>query len=134
MRLPLARLPHRFLAATRDFVPAVPQETAVSRGEFSETMHWVQGPRRPVQLTDHQWQLLGLLFEYRGAYLTRETILSRVWGPYYVSQAHLLDETVAALRKAMRHAGFPGDMIRHERDLGIGIGIAGGTLEGERIR
>jgi DNA-binding response OmpR family regulator len=92
----------------------------------------VQGPRRTVELTEREWALLSLLFEFRGAYLTRETILSRVWGPYYVSQSSLLDDHIASLRKAMRQAGYPAGMIREERDLGIGV--SGGAFEGERIR
>ena len=67
----------------------------------------VQGPRRSVELTEREWELLSLLFEYRGTHLTRETILSRVWGPYYVNQSALLDETLTSLRAAMKRAGYP---------------------------
>jgi DNA-binding winged helix-turn-helix (wHTH) protein len=92
----------------------------------------VQGPRRTVELSEREWDLLSLLFEYRGAYITRETILSRVWGPYYVSQVDLLDATLLSLRKAMRDAGYPAGMIREQRDLGIGV--TGGSFEGVRVR
>ena len=92
----------------------------------------VRGPRCTAELPERQWELLSLLFEHRGAYLTRETIISRIWGPYYVSQTRLFNEALAALRRAMRDAGYPADMIREQRDLGIGI--PGRDLESEMMR
>jgi DNA-binding response OmpR family regulator len=88
---------------------------------FTPQTFAVQGPRRTVELSGREWELLSLLFEYRGTHLTRETILSRIWGPYYVDQDALFNEALTSLRALMKHAGYPANMIHEQRDLGYGI-------------
>ena len=92
-----------------------------ARRTYTPQTFSVQGPRHTVELTTREWELLSLLLEYRGTHLTRETILSRVWGPYYVNQNALLHETLTSLRAAMNRAGYPRNMIHEQRDLGYGI-------------
>lgn len=132
MRVTWGILPRLSPSAPRYADPPAPSGSTLARGTYAAKRVAVQGPRRTVELSEREWDLLSLLFEYRGAYITRETILSRVWGPYYVSQVDLLDATLLSLRKAMRDAGYPAGMIREQRDLGIGV--TGGSFEGVRVR
>ena len=130
MRISWARLPRLIASAPQNLGPSQPEATAGVRGTYRQKTFAVQGPRRAVDLTEREWELLSLLFEYRGAYLTRETVLSRVWGPYYVGNAKLYSDTVRSLRAAMRRAGYPRDLIREE--AGIGVGIP--ELNGEALK
>ena len=122
MRVTWGRLPRLLPNEPRNLGPAAPEASGGSaRRTYTPKTFSVQGPRRTVELAEREWDLLSLLFEYRGTHLTRETILSRIWGPYYVHQGSLLDETLTSLRAAMKRAGYPGDMVSEKRDLGIGI-------------
>ena len=121
MRVTWGRLPRLLPNEPRYLGPATPGASVSARRIYTPKTFSVQGPRRTVELTEREWELLSLLFEYRGTHLTRETILSRIWGPYYVHQGSMLDETLTSLRAAMKRAGYPGDMVNEKRDLGIGI-------------
>jgi len=118
------KLPRLLRGAPHNPGPAVPGAPDTGRRMFTPKALAVQGPRRTVELAEREWELLSLLFEYRGSYLTRETILSRIWGPYYVNQDHVLTDTITSLRAAMKRAGYPGDLIHERRDLGYGVRAA----------
>lgn len=114
--------------------PVTPDPPVSARRLYTPPTFSVQGPLRTVQLEEHEWALLSLLFEYRGAYLTQDTILSRIWGPYYVNQGKPFRQTLASLRGALKCAGYPNDMIREESDIGIGIpGLNGEPIQRGRV-
>lgn len=121
MRVTWGRLPRLVPNEPRNLGPVTPEPSVTARRMYTPQTFSVQGPRRTVDLTAREWELLSLLFEYRGTHLTRETILSRVWGPYYTNQNALLQETLTALRASMKRAGYPANMIHEQRDLGYGI-------------
>jgi DNA-binding response OmpR family regulator len=134
MRISWASLPRLYPVAPHDVGPSPPGAKPAAKRTFTPKTFAVQGPRHSVALQEREWDLLSLLFEYRGSYLTRETILSRIWGPYYISQTKMLEETLKSLRAAMCHAGYPRDMIRTERDVGIGVpGLDGESLQSRRV-
>ena len=54
---------------------------------------------RAVRLTPTEFALLRLLVEEQGRVLTQRLILSRVWGPEYVEDAHILRTFVHQLRQ-----------------------------------
>src|SRR5215218_8539410 len=121
MRVTWGKSPRLLPSEPRNLGPAPAEAVVGARRMYRPKTFSVQGPRRTVELAEREWELLSLLFEYRGTYLTRETILSRVWGPYYVNQDALLDETLTSLRASMKRAGYPGNMIHEQRNLGYGI-------------
>ena len=107
MRVTWGRVPRLLPNEPRNLGPATPEATLSARRLYRPRTYSVQGPRRTVELAEREWDLLSLLFEFRGTYLTRETILSRVWGPYYVHETALFNETLKSLRDAMKRAGYP---------------------------
>jgi DNA-binding response OmpR family regulator len=129
MHVTWGRFPRLPAGEPRNLGPAPAEASVNARRVFRPKTFSVQGPRRTVEVGEREWELLSLLFEYRGTYLTRETILSRVWGPYYVNQSGLFEETLTALRASMKRAGYPGNMIHEQRDLGYGI--RSGELDGK---
>ena len=52
----------------------------------------------PVTLPLKEFELLELLLANAGRVLTRETLIDRVWGPYYVGDTKTLDVHVKRLR------------------------------------
>ena len=52
----------------------------------------------PVHLTPKEFDLCLLLLSEQGRVLTQRTILSRVWGPEYINDAHILRTFVHQLR------------------------------------
>src|SRR5690348_10564995 len=94
MRVTWGSFPRLVPNEPKNLGPVTPEASVTARRMYTPPTFAVQGPRRTVELSAREWELLSLLFEYRGTHLTRETILSRVWGPYYVNQDALLNETL----------------------------------------
>ena len=53
---------------------------------------------KEIQLTPTEYDLLKLLVSQAGRVLTHRHILSKIWGPAYVEQPHILRVTVSNLR------------------------------------
>jgi two-component system KDP operon response regulator KdpE len=60
-----------------------------------------QGQPVYVRLTPTEWQILELLVRNPGKLITRETMLSEVWGPRHVSETGYLRLYLAQLRKKL---------------------------------
>ncbi|MFK4731425.1 response regulator transcription factor [Agromyces mediolanus] len=54
-----------------------------------------------VRLTPTEWHLLELFLKHPGKLLTREMLLSEVWGPYHANDAGYLRLYVAQLRRKL---------------------------------
>ncbi|MFD6056212.1 response regulator [Agromyces sp. NPDC060279] len=54
-----------------------------------------------VRLTPTEWHLLELFLKHPGRLLTREMLLSEVWGPYHANDAGYLRLYVAQLRRKL---------------------------------
>ncbi|MGW9182944.1 response regulator [Agromyces sp. NPDC055661] len=59
------------------------------------------GPAASVRLTPTEWRLLELFLRNPGRLLTREMLLSDVWGPYHRNDAGYLRLYVAQLRRKL---------------------------------
>ena len=55
----------------------------------------------PVQLTPHEFKLLGLLARNEGKLLTHRAILEEVWGHAYNAESHYLHVYVSQLRRKL---------------------------------
>jgi DNA-binding response OmpR family regulator len=73
--------------------------------------HEVRLEGRPVRLTQKEFRLLTYLCERRGRVLTREQLLSRVWGNSYGGGLRTVDIHVRRLR-AKLGAAFPLETLR----------------------
>lgn len=91
-----------------------------------------------IHLTPREFDLLRLLLEQQGRVLTQRQILSKVWGPEYVDDAHILRTFVHQLRaKVARVSAAAAATI--VTDAGVGYRIVtpeidhpegyGGTVE-----
>ena len=101
----LARIRARSRAASDDETDVV----TVSIGELSvdfaaKTIRSVDGAEAAatsVRLTPTEWRLLELFLKNPGKLLTRQMLLSEVWGPYHANDAGYLRLYVAQLRRKL---------------------------------
>jgi DNA-binding response OmpR family regulator len=82
------------------------------------TAEGVTGPSGFAALERQEHQLLALLIEHRGVPLTPETILSRVWGPYFIHDTARLTGSLALLRRLLAIAGLPSGCVEEVRGVG----------------
>lgn len=62
---------------------------------------------QPVELSAREYALLDLLLERAGRAVTRETILTQVWGDDYFGTDRTVDNFLTRLRQKLDHAGEP---------------------------
>ena len=77
-----------------------------------------------VHLTPTEYELLRVLIENPNKLLTDKTLLQRVWGPDYGSEAHYLHVYVARLRKKLEPGGGAGRFIVTEPGVGYRLLVA----------
>ena len=80
-------------------------ELAFADVELSEESHEVRAAGAPVELTMTEFALLRCLLEGKGAAVSRDTLLSKVWGFDAEVETRVTDETVRRVRKKLRDAG-----------------------------
>lgn len=85
----------------------------------SVAKHEVLANGAPVTLTLKEFDLLCLLFEYRGSVLTRDRILSEVWGYEFDGENRTVDVHIRTLRQKL---GAVGEIIETVRGVGYKIG------------
>lgn len=73
----------------------------------------------PVTLTYKEFELLNLLFQNMGRVLTRDRILSEVWGYEFDGENRTVDVHIRTLRQKL---GCGGDIIETVRGVGYKIG------------
>ena len=100
----LARIRARARAASDD----EPDAAAVPIGDLvvdlaSKTIRGAAGggAAASVRLTPTEWRLLELFLKNPGKLLTRQMLLSEVWGPYHANDAGYLRLYVAQLRRKL---------------------------------
>ena len=76
------------------------------------------GPAASVRLTPTEWRLLELFLRNPGRLLTREMLLSDVWGPYHRNDAGYLRLYVAQLRRKLEPV--PSEPRHFLNDPGLG--------------
>jgi two-component system alkaline phosphatase synthesis response regulator PhoP len=78
-------------------------------------VHWRQ---IPVELTPLEFDLLETLMQHAGQVLTREQLLSRVWGYDYHGDSRVVDSAIKRLRAKLRKAGAGSAPIATVRGVG----------------
>ena len=73
--------------------------------ELSDEAHEVRVAGNLVELTMTEFALLRCLLEGEGAAVSRDTLLSKVWGFDAEVETRVTDETVRRVRKKLRDAG-----------------------------
>jgi DNA-binding response OmpR family regulator len=109
---------------------AAQSSTTTLRGEDIEVdllTRRVQRAGAPVTLSTTEFELLVYLLRYRGRVLSREQILSAVWGYQHDPATNIVDVYVGYLRRKLRGVG--GDQspapIHTVRAVGYRLGRAG---------
>lgn len=86
--------------------------------EIDESRHAVSVNGLPLSLSRKEYALLRLLLKNAPAVLSREEILSSVWGEDYVGETRTLDMHIASLRRQIAGSGA---QIRTVRGVGYAI-------------
>ena len=83
--------------------PAATDEPVVSFGDVTVDLaaRVVSRAGHPVRLTPTEWRLLELLVRNPDRLVTRETILTEVWGPQYTTDTGYLRLYLSQLRKKL---------------------------------
>ncbi|GAB2447526.1 two-component system KDP operon response regulator KdpE [Conyzicola lurida] len=83
--------------------PAATDEPVVTFGDVTVDLvaHVVTRAGAPVRLTPTEWRLLEVLVRNPGRLVTRETLLTEVWGPQYTTDTGYLRLYLAQLRKKL---------------------------------
>ena len=92
----------RIRALTRR-TPAATDEPLVTFGDVTIDLsaHVVTRAGEPVRLTPTEWRLLEVLVHNRDKLVTRETLLTEVWGPQYTTDTGYLRLYISQLRKKL---------------------------------
>ena len=93
----------RIRALSRRLPTAGADEPVVSFGDVSVDLaaRVVTRAGAPVRLTPTEWRLLEVLLRHPGRLVTRETLLTEVWGPQYTSDTGYLRLYLSQLRKKL---------------------------------
>jgi len=92
----------RLRALTRR-TPAAMDEPTITFGDVTVDLaaHRVTRSGAAVRLTPTEWRLLEVLLRNSGRLVTRETLLTEVWGPQYTTDTGYLRLYLAQLRKKL---------------------------------
>ena len=92
----------RIRALTRR-TPAATDEPLVTFGDVTVDLsaHAVTRGGEPVRLTPTEWRLLEVLLHNHDKLVTRETLLTEVWGPQYTTDTGYLRLYISQLRKKL---------------------------------
>jgi len=83
--------------------PAATDEAVIEFGDVTVNLasHVVTRSGATVRLTPTEWRLLEVLLRHHDRLVTRETLLTEVWGPQYTTDTGYLRLYVAQLRKKL---------------------------------
>lgn len=88
---------HAEQAAAANAVPAHELQVAPFRLSITERKLWKDG--REIILTPTEWALVRLLMERVGESVSRDRILTEVWGRYYVGDLKVVDVNIRRIRQ-----------------------------------
>ena len=98
----------------------VPTEPIVVLGrleiDFSE--HSVKLDRKPIKLTNREYDILKLLVKHAGKVVTQGYLLKEIWGPHAVSETQYLRVFVGQLRKKLESDPSRPKLIKTEAGIG----------------
>lgn len=90
--------------------PAVPA-FHIGKSEVVPATYHLCGAGKTIDLTAKEMQLLQHLAKHRGVVLTRDHLLNAVWGINYFGTTRTLDQTIAQIRKKLKHTGTDPEII-----------------------
>ena len=110
----------RIRALSRRIPSAASEEPVVQFGEVVVDLaaRTVTRAGAPVRLTPTEWRLLEVLVRSPDRLITRETLLTEVWGPQYTTDTGYLRLYIAQLRKKLE--GVPGSPAHLLTEAGMG--------------
>jgi len=114
----------RVRAALRRGAVAAPGDTLVSgdlRLDLAARRVALAG--RPVSLAPREFDLLALLMRHRGAVMSRDLLLARVWGDDFVGDARTVDVHIRWLRQKLE--ADPSQPVRLQTVRGVGYRFEG---------
>lgn len=109
--------------------PTTSDEPIVTFGDVTVDLaaHVVTRAGSTVRLTPTEWRLLEVLLHHQNRLVTRETLLTEVWGPQYTSDTGYLRLYLAQLRKKLEPT--PSTPRYFLTEAGMGYRFAGGSSE-----
>jgi DNA-binding response OmpR family regulator len=114
----------RVRAALRREAAAAPSETLTSGDlRIDLAARRVSLAGRPINLAPREFDLLALLLRHRGAVMSRDLLLSRVWGDDYIGDARTVDVHVHWLRQKLEED--PSRPVRLQTVRGVGYRFEG---------
>ncbi len=114
----------RVRAALRRGAAAVPGDVLTSGDlRLDLTARRVALAGRPITLAPREFDLLALLMRHRGAVMSRDLLLARIWGEDYVGDARTVDVHIRWLRQKLEND--PSQPIRIQTVRGVGYRFDG---------
>lgn len=109
----------RIRALTRR-APTTADEPVIVFGDVTVDLasHSVSRNGTPVRLTPTEWRMLEVLLRNPGRLVTRETMLTEVWGPQYTTDTGYLRLYVSQLRKKLEPTPSEPAFIVTEQGMG----------------
>ena len=74
-------------------------ETGDLKVDFAQQLASLNG--RPINLTPTEYRIVAYLARHAGRVVTQSDLLTKVWGPEYENEAHLLRVNIARLRQKL---------------------------------
>jgi len=101
-------------------VPSATDEPVVSFADVVVDLsaRTVTRAGQPVRLTPTEWRLLEVLVRNPDRLVTRETLLTEVWGPQYTTDTGYLRLYIGQLRKKLE--AVPGEPVHLLTEAGMG--------------
>lgn len=119
----------RIRALTRRVVPQEAAEPVVLLGSVTVDLSAHQVTRRtgdgilPVRLTPTEWRVLELLVRNPGKLVTRQMLLTEIWGSDHVSDTGYLRLYIAQLRKKLEPEPASPQFIMTEAGMGYRLNV-----------
>jgi DNA-binding response OmpR family regulator len=83
----------------------------IGQSEVVPATYHLRGAGRTIDLTAKEMQLLQHMAKHRGVVLSRDHLLNAVWGINYFGTTRTLDQTIAQIRKKLKHTGTDPEII-----------------------
>jgi len=125
----LRELLARIKVLARRGTPAAPEPALLTFDRFKvdlESRRLLDAAGQAVELTRTEFDLLVYLLRNAGKALTRDQILTSVWGEDVVVDAHTVDNFVSNLRKKLEWTSASRFEIRSVRGVGYRMDLHGG--------
>ncbi len=120
----MAELVARVRAQLRAYTQSSPTTLSADGIEANLLNRRVQRDGRAVTLSSTEFELLALLLRHHGRVLTREQILSSVWGYQHDPQTNVVDVYVGYLRRKLGRPDDPAPIFTVRR-VGYRLGSTG---------